>query len=261
MVVDNDGSALMIDLYQRITFSDGGEVNPQAGQAFWFSNFQNADFFTGLIDEWVITPRIDNIATGDSLVFWAGAMDVGYDDSLRVFVSTTGNTLPDFRYRIAYFKVDGPVGCWHRYGFDLSPFAGHDIHIAINYYIVDGGLWGTHSDNVWVDHVMVKGQPLTAVPPRIAHSDPVPGDFRLEQNRPNPFNPATRITYSIPGNGHVRLTVHDLLGRTVGVLVDRPQAAGRYGVVFDGAGLPSGVYLYRLTAGGTAQTRRMLLIR
>ena len=88
-----------------------------------------------------------------------------------------------------------------------------------------------------------------------------PQEFSLTQNYPNPFNPATRITYSLQSTGQVRLAVYDLLGREVAVLVDRVQGAGSHTQLFSGAGLPSGLYFYRLqTAAGTI-TRKMALTK
>jgi hypothetical protein len=86
-------------------------------------------------------------------------------------------------------------------------------------------------------------------------------EYRLSQNYPNPFNPATEIGYELPAASDVRLSVFDLLGREVTLLVNTRQSAGRYTVRFDGAGLASGVYLYRLTAGNSVQMRKMALIR
>jgi hypothetical protein len=91
--------------------------------------------------------------------------------------------------------------------------------------------------------------------------------WALEQNYPNPFNPATLIRYSVGGTGgqgppagRVRLVVYDLLGREVAVLVNEPKTPGRYEVKFDGTGLASGVYLYRLSAGIYAESRKLLLV-
>jgi hypothetical protein len=94
--------------------------------------------------------------------------------------------------------------------------------------------------------------------------------FRLEQNYPNPFNPTTRIAYVIPsGSGSrlqvagsdVRLTIYDVLGRSVAVLVDGVQTPGRHEVTFDARRLSSGVYFYRLQSGNYADTRRMVLVK
>jgi hypothetical protein len=91
--------------------------------------------------------------------------------------------------------------------------------------------------------------------------------WALEQNYPNPFNPATLIRYAVGGTGGqgppaglVRLVVYDLLGREVAVLVNEPKTPGRYEVKFDGTGLASGVYLYRLSAGIYAESRKLLLV-
>ncbi len=98
----------------------------------------------------------------------------------------------------------------------------------------------------------------------------VPGTFALSQNYPNPFNPTTMIGYKVPGTGNrheaigsswVRLSVFDLLGREVAVLLDELKEPGNYTVKFDASGLASGVYLYRLTAGGFVQTRKMIVVR
>jgi hypothetical protein len=88
-----------------------------------------------------------------------------------------------------------------------------------------------------------------------------PGTFSLAQNYPNPFNPATVVRYQVPVATDVRLVVHDLLGREVAVLVNEMKHPGSYEVRFDATGLASGVYLYRLTAGGYGETRKLLLIR
>jgi hypothetical protein len=88
-----------------------------------------------------------------------------------------------------------------------------------------------------------------------------PARFALEQNYPNPFNPLTVIKYTVGGASDVSLVVYDILGREVAVLVNERKTAGSYMVSFDGAGLASGIYIYRLTAGQNVASRRMLLIK
>lgn len=89
----------------------------------------------------------------------------------------------------------------------------------------------------------------------------VPFGTHLMQNYPNPFNPGTAIRYHLSVAGDVRLVVYDVLGREIEVLADGKKMPGDYVVNFDAAGLASGVYLFRLTAGDFAQTRKLVLIR
>ena len=89
----------------------------------------------------------------------------------------------------------------------------------------------------------------------------VPSEYGLEQNYPNPFNPRTVVSSQLPVASHVKLVVYDVLGREVGLLVNEGRAAGSYQDSFDGSGLASGVYFYRLTAGSFVQSRKMVLVR
>ncbi len=99
-------------------------------------------------------------------------------------------------------------------------------------------------------------------PSAVAGANPQPtGTFRLEANYPNPFNPYTAISYQLSAFSYVQLTVYNALGRKVQTLVNRNQAAGAYRVTFDGSGLASGVYFYRLQAGSFVQVRKMIFLR
>jgi hypothetical protein len=89
----------------------------------------------------------------------------------------------------------------------------------------------------------------------------VPDRFGLEQNFPNPFNPTTVVRYQVPVAIRVKLSVYDLLGREVAVLVNEQKAAGRYEVRFGATGLASGVYLCTLTAGDYRETRKLVLMK
>jgi hypothetical protein len=90
----------------------------------------------------------------------------------------------------------------------------------------------------------------------------IPTQFSLSQNYPNPFNPLTNIEFSLPNSEFVRLAVYDLLGREVVTLVSERKSPGVYSVDFNGLGLPSGVYIYRLqTGGGFTQTKKMVLMK
>ena len=88
-----------------------------------------------------------------------------------------------------------------------------------------------------------------------------PDHYRLGQNYPNPFNPSTTIKYEVPKSSEVRLIVFDIFGREVSVLVNEKKESGYHEIKFDGSGLASGVYYYRLQAGTYVQTRKLLLLR
>lgn len=89
----------------------------------------------------------------------------------------------------------------------------------------------------------------------------IPNEFRLEQNFPNPFNPDTSISYSLPNFGFVSLKVFNLLGSEVAILVHEEQHAGQYVKTLHAESLPSGVYFYTLQTDGFAQTKKMLLLK
>ena len=89
----------------------------------------------------------------------------------------------------------------------------------------------------------------------------VPAGFGLAQNFPNPFNPATTITYAVTKAGPVRLEVYDTAGRRVAVLVDEEKGRGEHSVVWQPRNLASGVYFARFTAEGRHDTRRLVLLK
>jgi Secretion system C-terminal sorting domain len=88
-----------------------------------------------------------------------------------------------------------------------------------------------------------------------------PDRFFLFQNYPNPFNPTTVINYQLPRNTLVLLEVYDVLGRKVKTLVNEPQSAGAHTVTFNAGGLSTGVYFYRLTAGGFVEAKKLMVIK
>lgn len=83
----------------------------------------------------------------------------------------------------------------------------------------------------------------------------------LAQNMPNPFNPTTSIRYTVPQAGFVTLTVYDVMGHEVATVVKEHQEASAYTATFDGSGLASGIYFYRLQAGDYTAIRKMVLLK
>jgi len=90
-----------------------------------------------------------------------------------------------------------------------------------------------------------------------------PGQFQLMQNYPNPFNPETKIQYSVASAQNIRIQIFDILGREVGELVNQYQQPGTYSIPFNIAefSITSGIYFYRLTAGGFSKTLKMNILK
>ncbi|RPH95560.1 T9SS C-terminal target domain-containing protein [candidate division KSB1 bacterium] len=121
-------------------------------------------------------------------------------------------------------------------------------------YEINGVFWREPGDTVGLGAAMVS-----------AVEEPVyigaPTSYVTVNNYPNPFNPVTTISYSIPVAGDVTLKVFDLTGREVAELVNTHQTAGAYAVPWNGSTHSSGIYFYRLSAGNTTHTGRMVLMK
>jgi hypothetical protein len=94
-----------------------------------------------------------------------------------------------------------------------------------------------------------------------AYENLIPTQYALDQNYPNPFNPFTTITYALPEQGNVELTVYNSLGQKVKTLVNKHQQAGYHSYIFNGNSVASGIYFYSLKTAKYQQTRKMLLIK
>jgi hypothetical protein len=86
-------------------------------------------------------------------------------------------------------------------------------------------------------------------------------NFSLDQNYPNPFNPSTKISWQSPVSSHQTLKIFDVLGNEVATLVNEYREAGEYEIDFNASGLSSGIYFYKLQAGGFVETKKMILLR
>ena len=89
----------------------------------------------------------------------------------------------------------------------------------------------------------------------------VPTEFALYQNYPNPFNPTTKIRYQLPKESKVVIKIYDILGAEVITLLNEKKEPGVYEVDFNAQHLSSGTYIYRMTAGDFAETKKMVLMK
>jgi hypothetical protein len=88
----------------------------------------------------------------------------------------------------------------------------------------------------------------------------IPADYGLH-NFPNPFNPITQITFTLPATDQVTLTIYNALGQEIQLLLNERLKSGVYTIPFDGSRFPSGIYYYNLRAGSFSQTKAMTLTK
>jgi hypothetical protein len=199
------------------------------------------------------TFKLRELLSGDHPVYPLGGSEVfRFGNDLQDTFLVNRFAIPDTT-AIVYFRVLDSVGTWRFVfrggeGLEFMGRTKQDLHAFEKYR----------------SSFRLLSQTLVAV-----NSPPLeqPQVFALSQNFPNPFNPSTRIKYSIGGNrergsglSDVFLVVYDVLGREVSVLVRERQQPGSYEVSFDGRGLASGVYFYRMTADEFVQTKKLVLI-
>ena len=128
---------------------------------------------------------------------------------------------------------------------------------TIVYKIYGNQFWTPEGGLLGINHVKLIGQEVT----RIEFSDTKPSVFQLSQNYPNPFNDMTTIEFSVKQKSPVSLKVFDINGSQLLILLDQVFTPGNYKVRFNGEGLPSGVYIYRIQMNGLEQVRKMTLIK
>ena len=94
----------------------------------------------------------------------------------------------------------------------------------------------------------------------------IPKEITLYQNYPNPFNPLTTISYELPQDSYVKITIYDPLGNVVNNLVNANQLSGNRSIQWNatnslGHRVAAGIYIYRIESGGTRQTKKMVLLK
>ncbi len=115
----------------------------------------------------------------------------------------------------------------------------------------------------WLDFYAAKDAAMnyTSVQEKAVSGKSTPKEYSLMQNFPNPFNPETKISFTLPEAQYAILKVFDVLGREVRTLAAGWREAGAHEVIFNAADLPSGIYFYRLEAGPFSKSRKLLILR
>jgi hypothetical protein len=146
--------------------------------------------------------------------------------------------------------------------FDLRPWKSSAVSVRFR---LASDLDGNEDDGWYIDDIRIREiTDMTGVGD--GGHEPLPTAFSLSQVHPNPFNPATTISFDLPQAARVRLEIFDAAGRRVRTLANEERAAGRYEVRWNGtddrgSGAASGVYFCRMEAGSFRETRRMTLVK
>jgi len=236
----------------------GGAV----AMASWLTGDADSLLNTGQpTDQWLITPQIQNVQAGDSLKFYlkyfsnfGDNLDVWFSTAVDTIAFTTADTTDTLVTTLVFTGTSS--NDWTKYCFGLTDFvdSGSNIFIGFREHVQDTENEG---DALFLDLVDVAGL-ITSV----SENPELPSEFVLNQNYPNPFNPSTRITFSLPQNANVTLTVHNLLGQVVVTLLDEiSYPSGSHAVQLDASNLPNGIYFYKIAAGNFSEVRKMTLLK
>jgi hypothetical protein len=173
---------------------------------------------------------------------------------------TTVPGFGDFRILINNVDISGTVsvpatGSWDSW----TPFPVEAVSLSAGTKILRFEVSSETDTEGWLyslDYIDISESNATSTNP-----DPVPGSFELEASYPNPFNPTSRIAYSIPEDMPVLLEVYSVSGQHVATLVDGERSAGRHITEFDGQSFASGVYIYRLQTPRGSLSGKMTLLK
>ncbi|CUS77232.1 Por secretion system C-terminal sorting domain-containing protein [Candidatus Kryptonium thompsonii] len=175
---------------------------------------------------------------------------------LWVYGDLSGNQIEFWFYNPDNYPVNLGSINWYGWKFVSYPIASVPGSNKQFHSIVIKQIQGADKEGeIYFDDLQVGGK-ITSVA-----QNEIPVDFSLEQNYPNPFNSSTLIRFSLPERVQVKLCVYDILGRLIAVIVDSELEPGVHTVKFEADDLPSGVYFYRINAGGFFSVRKMVLMK
>jgi hypothetical protein len=239
------------------TAADSVVVRWPSGNVSVMTNVQTDRTVT--ITEQALVPRPIINVSPDTLTLILANM---YRDSIRVANTGTATLRVDTIYAVGdtlnWFLRVNPRS------FTLAPGAFRHVrvyldipvHAAPIFQFIDTLFVRSNDPIDSVVNVVLRGDY-----PRGVGTEEKPFTFGLEQNYPNPFNPSTKISFKLKVSSFTKLKVFDLLGREVATLVNEVKQPGTYEVTWDAGERSSGVYFYRLAAGSSVETRKLMLLK
>lgn len=224
--------------------SKGGNSNNSTASYFTLNNSIN---LTGKT-----TPRIEFAAK------WA--TEPGYDYARIQVSSDNGSTWATMtgRYTKVQSSYQSYVGLnyWVYELINLNSYVGKTIKIRF-YYYTDSG---TPGDGFYFDDFRVINYSNTPAGVNLNGTN-VPDKFALYQNYPNPFNPVTKINFDIPFGSQVKMSLFDILGREMSVLLNENLSAGKYTYELNATNLPSGAYFYKIETAKYSDVKRLIVTK
>ena len=210
-------------------------------------SYQDLVVPTGISYPIIITEISGEVSVGDELVAYANGQVVGAT-------------------RIADLSAPVVLSAWggfHSYGVDLEGYTKGDLIDLRLYSAKEGKELLITAD---LDYDQYEGGIFSQGTAVASDMLVVPEEYALSQNYPNPFNPTTTISFSVPVEGNVVLSIYDITGRLVSTLVDKMMSDGYHQVTWDskdmtGSSVSAGLYIYSLQAEGVALTRKMVLMK
>jgi hypothetical protein len=226
----------------------GQGINEDIGASNFFTNYLRCTPHTGDVNQPMLYGDSTNLISDGMELLLIGGTGAGNQTS-------PSSVYPEGSASLLVYP-NGQVG---GVNYVHATSGAHVVYLAVGLEAVSG-LGATTSRaaflNAIFDWVASSGVEKSTNP-----AETVPESFRLYGAFPNPFNPTTTLRYELPQAALVRLDVFDVSGRPVQGLIREWQPAGHHEVVFDGTGLASGIYLYRLQAGEYAASGKMVLMK
>ena len=200
-------------------------------------------------NDWMISPKV-TLGAGSSVGLWVKSATAQYGlERYNVAVSTTNTDPANFTVISGSTYQEAPATAWTEVNYSLAAYDGQQVYIGIQcvsqdafYFMVDDFKIYTTGGSDISNDTKVK-------------------NCVLSQNFPNPFNPETTINFTLTANSDVKLAVYNARGEMVKELVNEVRTAGSHSVKFNGAGLNSGVYFYKLITPNATQTQKMILVK
>ncbi len=207
-------------------------------------------YFTSGVDQFYPAVTVD--PTGNMFMVFSRSSSTQYASMYQTGM-TTAETAIEAAVLVKAGAGTVTSGRWGDYNAIANDFSNTSAVWEFCGWAQSNGAWGTH----------VAAASFGA-PPVAAHTsapEAVASSFQLKGNYPNPFNPTTTISYNLPADMPATLAVYNTLGEQVAVLAKGVQSAGEHTAVFDASRFASGIYYYRLTAGPSIATGKMMLVK